>query len=133
MGAPTSVGQPLNAAFLIAIQDLVAGLTGDPELPAQIRHLLAGRSEEHTSELQSHRDLHSFPTRRSSDLRSAPECRIPDSDPRSCSRSYGRSRTPCTDPPFARRLAGEQPTVAFHPSPNTPSRASTPPQKKEEV
>src|SRR5215204_1753064 len=30
------------------------------------------RSEEHTSELQSHRDLHSFPTRRSSDLSSAP-------------------------------------------------------------
>src|SRR5476649_872251 len=30
------------------------------------RHPL--RSEEHTSELQSHRDLHSFPTRRSSDL-----------------------------------------------------------------
>src|SRR5476649_566136 len=29
------------------------------------------RSEEHTSELQSHRDLHSFPTRRSSDLRPA--------------------------------------------------------------
>src|SRR5262252_7761067 len=27
-----------------------------------------GRSEEHTFELQSHRDLHSFPTRRSSDL-----------------------------------------------------------------
>src|SRR5882672_9720209 len=27
-----------------------------------------GRSEEHTSELQSHRDLHSFPTLRSSDL-----------------------------------------------------------------
>src|SRR4029453_13127259 len=26
------------------------------------------RSEEHTSELQYHRDLHSFPTRRSSDL-----------------------------------------------------------------
>src|SRR5882672_9244531 len=38
------------------------------------------RSEEHTSELQSHRDLHSFPTRRSSDLESAappacPACR----------------------------------------------------------
>src|ERR671932_621247 len=30
------------------------------------------RSEEHTSELQSHRDLHSFPTRRSSDLRAWP-------------------------------------------------------------
>src|SRR5215204_5594324 len=29
------------------------------------------RSEEHTSELQSHRDLHSFPTRRSSDPRAA--------------------------------------------------------------
>src|SRR6476646_2545432 len=32
----------------------------------------APRSEEHTSELQSHRDLHSFPTRRSSDLKSIP-------------------------------------------------------------
>src|SRR5476649_291258 len=31
----------------------------------------AARSEEHTSELQSHRDLHSFPTRRSSDLNKA--------------------------------------------------------------
>src|SRR5882672_4953925 len=30
--------------------------------------LAENRSEEHTSELQSHRDLHSFPTRRSSDL-----------------------------------------------------------------
>src|SRR6266540_3408979 len=32
------------------------------------------RSEEHTSELQSHRDLHSFPTRRSSDLAIAYHC-----------------------------------------------------------
>src|SRR5476649_2401007 len=31
-------------------------------------HSRSRRSEEHTSELQSHRDLHSFPTRRSSDL-----------------------------------------------------------------
>src|SRR5476649_2071974 len=30
--------------------------------------LALARSEEHTSELQSHSDLHSFPTRRSSDL-----------------------------------------------------------------
>src|SRR5476649_497000 len=30
--------------------------------------LNVSRSEEHTSELQSHSDLHSFPTRRSSDL-----------------------------------------------------------------
>src|ERR687894_440762 len=37
------------------------------------------RSEEHTSELQSHRDLHSFPTRRSSDLcRSARASRAAD-------------------------------------------------------
>src|SRR5476649_2562660 len=35
------------------------------------------RSEEHTSELQSHRDLHSFPTRRSSDLWAARECSRP--------------------------------------------------------
>src|SRR5882672_2594744 len=33
------------------------------------------RSEEHTSELQSHSDLHSFPTRRSSDLRRWPNQR----------------------------------------------------------
>src|SRR5438132_1046858 len=32
------------------------------------RSNLHRRSEEHTSELQSHSDLHSFPTRRSSDL-----------------------------------------------------------------
>src|ERR671927_89485 len=31
-------------------------------------NMVRRRSEEHTSELQSHRDLHSFPTRRSSDL-----------------------------------------------------------------
>src|SRR5579875_3371184 len=35
----------------------------------------ADRSEEHTSELQSHRDLHSFPTRRSSDLWDLGGCR----------------------------------------------------------
>src|ERR1044072_5376946 len=39
-------------------------------------HGCVERSEEHTSELQSHRYLPSFPTRRSSDLRSsAPRCR----------------------------------------------------------
>src|SRR5215211_4715237 len=38
-----------------------AGDLSDRELPR-------ARSEEHTSELQSHSDLHSFPTRRSSDL-----------------------------------------------------------------
>src|SRR5882672_9718471 len=42
------------------------------------RHPEALRSEEHTSELQSHSDLHSFPTRRSSDLdRPQPQRRGP--------------------------------------------------------
>src|SRR5476649_1037380 len=50
--------------------------TGQPELidtvaGAEAIHGDGVRSEEHTSELQSHRDLHSFPTRRSSDLRRA--------------------------------------------------------------
>src|ERR1035437_298395 len=48
------------------------------------------RSEEHTSELQSRRDLHSFPTRRSSDLRL--DCRAgrsPHAD-----RVCGREATP---------------------------------------
>src|SRR5579875_1916200 len=41
-----------------------------PERLRGVRHAdrLVLRSEEHTSELQSHSDLHSFPTRRSSDL-----------------------------------------------------------------
>src|SRR5476649_2247310 len=38
------------------------------EVAAGAREYHCARSEEHTSELQSHRDLHSFPTRRSSDL-----------------------------------------------------------------
>src|SRR5215469_13790647 len=37
-----SVREPLNAAFLIAIEYLVAGLAGDPKLPAKFRHRLAG-------------------------------------------------------------------------------------------
>src|SRR5476649_2671695 len=48
------------------------------------------RSEEHTSELQSHRDLHSFPTRRSSDLRS--HCRPGTSIGR---RAQGTGGIPC--------------------------------------
>src|SRR5476649_1144147 len=46
-----------------------SGLRGSAPLSyVEYRQLSNGRSEEHTSELQSHRDLHSFPTRRSSDL-----------------------------------------------------------------
>ena len=37
MRTPASVGQPLNAAFLIAIEDLVARLASDAKLPAQFR------------------------------------------------------------------------------------------------
>src|SRR5215204_5830344 len=53
------------------------------------------RSEEHTSELQSHRDLHSFPTRRSSDLARAASRRCtvrPSRPPRTRSAAGGPSR-----------------------------------------
>src|SRR6202158_357109 len=33
-----SVRQPLNSALLVAIEDLVAGLAGNAELPAEFRH-----------------------------------------------------------------------------------------------
>src|ERR1700758_635693 len=35
---PASVGEPVNAAFLITIEDLVAGFPGNPKLPAKFRH-----------------------------------------------------------------------------------------------
>src|SRR5262252_6966458 len=44
----------------------------DARALADIGEGAVARSEEHTSELQSHSDLHSFPTRRSSDLASRP-------------------------------------------------------------
>src|ERR1044072_8243031 len=52
--------QPLAAAVISA---MVAALTLALTLVP-----IAARSAEHTAGLQSHRDLHSFPTRRSSDL-----------------------------------------------------------------
>src|SRR5438034_313019 len=67
---------------------------------AGVRALPRGhRSEEHTSELQSHSDLPLFPTRRSSDL-----WRSPRSSPRSAGRSM-RSTSPTSIPrlPSARR------------------------------
>ena len=42
IGTAVPVGEPLHTALLIAIDDPVAGLAGNPELPAQIRHGLAG-------------------------------------------------------------------------------------------
>src|SRR5262249_51940488 len=39
---PASVGESLNAAFLIAIEDLVARLGGNTEPPADFRHRFAG-------------------------------------------------------------------------------------------
>jgi hypothetical protein len=41
IGPAASVGQPLNAALLIAIEDLVAGLARNAELPAKFGHRLA--------------------------------------------------------------------------------------------
>src|SRR5579875_1203640 len=49
--------------------------------PVPARRRLRRRPEEHTSELQSHRDLHSFPTRRSSDLPAAGRCRATGATP----------------------------------------------------
>jgi len=42
IGTPAPIGEPLNSTLLVAIEDLVAGLAGDPELPAEFRHGLAG-------------------------------------------------------------------------------------------
>ena len=41
IGTAASVRQPLNAALLIAIKDLVAGLAGNAELSAKFGHRLA--------------------------------------------------------------------------------------------
>src|SRR5476649_129604 len=54
-----------------AEEKLLAGASVMSSAPSSIYGVFSDRSEEHTSELQSHRDLHSFPTRRSSDLSTA--------------------------------------------------------------
>src|SRR5882672_2659806 len=69
------------------------------------------RSEEHTSELQSHRDLHSFPTRRSSDL-----SRL---DHLPASELPGRSRSAC---PAGRRWETRSPRRSPRRSPGPPPR-----------
>jgi hypothetical protein len=42
IGAPAPVGQTLNPALLVAIEELVPSFAGDPELCAEFRHGLAG-------------------------------------------------------------------------------------------
>jgi hypothetical protein len=51
-GTPASVREPADPAFLVAIEDLVAGFARNPELPAQFRHGF-------TRQPPSHK-LHSF-------------------------------------------------------------------------
>src|ERR687893_814293 len=64
---------PISAAVgeeigVLLVSYLFARPDGPYQRPLFHLHGSSVRSEEHTSELQSHRDLHSFPTRRSSDL-----------------------------------------------------------------
>src|SRR5215211_1849887 len=59
----------LTFGYVPTPRTFFAGIRSLP--PGHVLTFIPGgepRSEEHTSELQSHRDLHSFPTRRSSDL-----------------------------------------------------------------
>lgn len=41
IGSPTLIGKPFQAPLFIAIKDLVASLSGDPEFPAHHGHFLA--------------------------------------------------------------------------------------------
>src|ERR1044072_1435966 len=62
-------GSEMRQAVGVAVFFGMIGVTLFGLLFTPIFYVVVRRSEEHTSELQSHRDLHSFPTRRSSDLR----------------------------------------------------------------
>src|SRR5215468_4191325 len=64
--AAAAVGEPINAAFLITVEDLVARLTGNPKLSAKFRHRLTGQPASHKlHSLVHHRTLlprhHSLP------------------------------------------------------------------------
>jgi len=41
VGSSAPVRQPLDPTFLVAVEDFVAGLAGDSELPAKLGHPLA--------------------------------------------------------------------------------------------
>src|SRR5882672_9392173 len=64
---PISTGHD-GLRFLQRLQSPAHRLNASPGHLRRGHGRMPARSEEHTSELQSHRDLHSFPTRRSSDL-----------------------------------------------------------------
>src|ERR1700685_1813762 len=49
VGAPGTIREPLQSAFLIAFEDLVAGLAGDLKLAAQCGHALAVLEPDHES------------------------------------------------------------------------------------
>src|ERR671916_366948 len=70
--ARSLVGKRASYRNTLAPLECVSSRPPSPNRPCspEGRRELTHRSEEHTSELQSHRDLHSFPTRRSSDLKS---------------------------------------------------------------
>src|SRR6201998_4908314 len=53
-----SIGEPLNAAFLVAIENLVAGLAGDPKLSAKFRHRLPGQPAGPTHPTLPHTTTH---------------------------------------------------------------------------
>src|SRR5476649_790545 len=68
---PISLAHPPGSdarVFVIPRRKIFTQKPNDKETPEDRLQ----RSEEHTSELQSHSDLHSFPTRRSSDLTGSP-------------------------------------------------------------
>src|SRR5579875_3270100 len=73
------IAKALHEQYNIPYEDMEADVV--VRLPEKRRILIDiavfHRSEEHTSELQSHRDLHSFPTRRSSDLSAARAVQYP--------------------------------------------------------
>src|SRR5260221_456894 len=76
LGSPLAVVLPNSSARRLMTGLLLAG-SGSLVAISPLGKLSGAhinRSEEHTSELQSHRDLHSFPTRRSSDLNTAQSC-----------------------------------------------------------
>src|SRR5882672_7128816 len=99
---PIWLGRRKHHALGLTKLEVVRGL-GDVAGREHAARVDDERSEEHTSELQSHRDLHSFPTRRSSDLARPAETSRPGADEaRGCPRTR-RCRRPRARGPRRRR------------------------------